>query len=149
MIVKKYYSDIEALKNISFDTEEAVLKAEEEYKAKIKSKEALEAEKNSYKKKIEEATKEVDKAYNYLSEIKSKVDTLREEADEKIDQIEEDFEDERARLYKIADDKVKNALENKNKALKEYCNKYGEFSVSGKEAEKYFDTFFDTLFNFF
>lgn len=130
----KYYSEV--LKKV-YDTEEELKNAES-------SAEKVECSKKELAKKVEQADKRIELAYDNYSEAKKKVNSIIDEANKKIKEVMEPARKE-----------IKDAELAKTEAIKEFNSKYGVYitTYSGeralKEYEKFAKTFDSMLDKFF
>ena len=108
----RVYSDL--LKK-PFDTAEELEKAEEEYK---KAEEEKVESKKTLAKKVDVAQESVDKAYEELEQARAEVKKILDESNAKMNQI-----------WDSAVNKVREAEHSKFKAIEEYNDKYGTYTV--------------------
>lgn len=130
----RYYSD--ELKKF-FDTEEALLSAEEVFKEK---KEKAKETKAQLAKAIEEADKKVDNAYALLEAANKEVEKLKEEYNKKIVDI-----------LTPARKEVKECNAARAKAIQNFTSKYGVYTTTytGDKATKEFNKLAESFDKFF
>ena len=134
----KFYS--EGLKKM-FDTPEQCLAEEEKMRVEAEEKKVTKAK---LAKAVEDADKELDKAYENLKEAKKQVEELQKEYDEKVDAI-----------MNPACDLIKECTKARADAIKEFNDKFGVYTTTytGNKAlnemakmDKIFDNFFKKFY---
>ena len=134
----KFYS--EGLKKM-FDTPEQCLAEEEKMRVEAEEKKVTKAK---LAQAVEDADKELDKAYENLKEAKKQVEELQKEYDEKVDAI-----------MNPACDLIKECTKARAGAIKEFNDKFGVYTTTytGNKAlnemakmDKIFDNFFKKFY---
>ena len=112
---------------------------EEQFKIEAQKKE-ISNEKKILADNIEKADEALDKAYNEYNIAKDKVNELMKESDDKINLIVEEYNEKMSSILDPAKKAIKDAQENKYKALSEFNDKFGVYNVryTGDRAYKEF-----------
>lgn len=146
----KYYSEV---LDDKFDTEEELLKAEEEYKTLQQSKkEKADKERALVSKEKKASADIIKKAEDEVSVAQEKFNAAKKEAQEILDEARKQAED----IIRSSSKELSVAQEKRYRALRDFNEKFGPYTVSYtgekaynefKKAVDYFNDLFDWSWN--